>query len=134
MGKTVLIVEDEKAIVEIVKFNLQREGYSVLEALDGEAGLELAQAEDPDLILLDVMLPRMNGFDVCRTLRAGGCALAHARASGAGQGQHPPPQLGYCPACPVGQPAFKSGRRGCGSRFYDRDQGRRAGGRDPEGI
>lgn len=67
MGKTVLIVEDEKAIVEILKFNLQREGYSVLEALDGEAGLELAQAEDPDLILLDVMLPRMNGFDVCRT-------------------------------------------------------------------
>ena len=75
MGKTVLIVEDEKAIVEILKFNLQREGYSVLEALDGEAGLELAQAEDPDLILLDVMLPRMNGFDVCRTLREGGCAI-----------------------------------------------------------
>ena len=75
MGKTVLIVEDEKAIVEILKFNLQREGYAVLEALDGEAGLELAQTRDPDLVLLDVMLPRMNGFDVCRTLREAGYAV-----------------------------------------------------------
>ena len=74
MGKTVLIVEDEKAIVEILKFNLQREGYSVLEAMDGEDGLALARAEDPDLILLDVMLPRMNGFDICQTLRSSGCA------------------------------------------------------------
>ena len=72
MGKTVLIVEDEKAIVEILKFNLQREGYAVLEALDGEAGLELAQTRDPDLVLLDVMLPRMNG---CRTLREAGYAV-----------------------------------------------------------
>ena len=75
MCKTVLIVEDEKAIVEILKFNLQREGYAVLEALDGEAGLELAQTRDPDLVLLDVMLPRMNGFDVCRTLREAGYAV-----------------------------------------------------------
>ena len=70
--KTVLIVEDERAIVEILKFNLQREGYAVLEALDGEAGLALAQSADPDLILLDVMLPKMNGFDICKTLREQG--------------------------------------------------------------
>ena len=56
MAKTVLIVEDERAIVEILKFNLKREGYETLEALDGETGLLLAQTKDPDLILLDVML------------------------------------------------------------------------------
>ena len=72
MNKTVLIVEDERPIVEILKFNLKREGYDTLEALDGKTGLELAQTRDPDLILLDVMLPEMNGFDVCRTLRDGG--------------------------------------------------------------
>ena len=70
MAKTVLIVEDERAIVEILKFNLKREGYETLEALDGQTGLQLAQTEDPDLILLDVMLPKMNGFDICKTLRA----------------------------------------------------------------
>ena len=70
MAKTVLIVEDERAIVEILKFNLKREGYDTLEALDGETGLQLAQTADPDLILLDVMLPKMNGFDICKTLRA----------------------------------------------------------------
>ena len=75
MGKTVLIVEDERAIVEIVKFNLQREGYETMEALDGETGLELARSGDPDLVLLDVMLPKMNGFDVCSALRAAGSAV-----------------------------------------------------------
>lgn len=75
MGNTVLIVEDERAIVEIVKFNLQREGYEVMEALDGETGLELAKTKDPDLVLLDVMLPKMNGFDVCSSLRAAGSAV-----------------------------------------------------------
>ena len=75
MGKTVLIVEDERAIVEIVKFNLQREGYETMEALDGETGLELAKLGDPDLVLLDVMLPKMNGFDVCAALRAAGSAV-----------------------------------------------------------
>ena len=70
MAKTVLIVEDKRAIVEILKFNLKREGYETLEALDGETGLLLAQTKDPDLILLDVMLPKLNGFDICKTLRA----------------------------------------------------------------
>jgi len=72
MDKTVLIVEDERAIVEILKFNLKREGYDTLEALDGETGLALAREKDPDLILLDVMLPRMNGFDICSALRRDG--------------------------------------------------------------
>ena len=75
MNKTVLIVEDERPIVEILKFNLKREGYETLEALDGETGLELARTGDPDLILLDVMLPKMNGFDICRTLRDEGRAV-----------------------------------------------------------
>ncbi len=70
--KTVLIVEDEKSIVDIVRFNLEREGYAVKTAYDGEAGLNSAQEENPDLILLDVMLPKMIGFDVCRILREKG--------------------------------------------------------------
>ena len=70
--KTVLIVEDEKNIVDILRFNLQREGFNTIEAYDGEAGLSLAQSEHPDLILLDVMLPKMIGFDVCKTLRQAG--------------------------------------------------------------
>ena len=68
----VLIVEDERAIVEILKFNLSREGYETLEALDGEAGLQMARTADPDLILLDVMLPKLDGFSICRQLREGG--------------------------------------------------------------
>ena len=70
--KTILIVEDEKNIVDILRFNLQREGYRTWEAYDGEDGLSKAQAEKPDLILLDVMLPKMNGFEVCRALREAG--------------------------------------------------------------
>lgn len=67
--KTVLIVEDEKSIVDILKFNLEREGYATATAYDGEAGLEMARRCNPDIILLDVMLPKMIGFDVCRALR-----------------------------------------------------------------
>ena len=70
--KTVLIVEDEKNIVDILRFNLQREGYRTLEAYDGESGLAQAVSANPDLILLDVMLPKMNGFDVCKSLRSQG--------------------------------------------------------------
>ena len=70
--KTILIVEDEKNIVDILRFNLQREGFRTCEAYDGEDGLNKARTENPDLILLDVMLPKMIGFDVCKTLRAEG--------------------------------------------------------------
>lgn len=67
--KRVLIIEDEKNIVDIIRFNMNREGYETLEAYDGESGLKLARQEKPDLILLDVMLPKMIGFDVCKALR-----------------------------------------------------------------
>ena len=73
--KTVLIVEDEKNIVDILKFNLQRAGYQTLEAYDGEDGLAQALSANPDLILLDVMLPKKNGFDVCRALRDQGSSV-----------------------------------------------------------
>ena len=73
--KKILIVEDERAIVEILKFNLAREGYETLEALDGETGLQLGLTGDPDLILLDVMLPKMNGFDICAKLRDAGSTV-----------------------------------------------------------
>ena len=72
MGKTILIVEDEQNIVDILSFNLEREGYDTLEAYDGPAGLQLALEQNPDLILLDLMLPGMNGFDVCRKVRESG--------------------------------------------------------------
>ncbi len=70
--KTVLIVEDEKNIVDILRFNLERKGYRTLEAYDGEEGLRKARTEKPDLILLDIMLPKMIGFDVCEALRKDG--------------------------------------------------------------
>ena len=70
--KKVLIVEDEKNIVDILRFNLQKEGYETLEAYDGAVGLKLALEENPDLILLDLMLPGMNGFEVCKTIRGKG--------------------------------------------------------------
>ncbi len=69
MQRLILIIEDEKPIVDILKFNLERENYKVIYALDGEEGLNLALTKAPDLILLDVMLPGMDGFDVCRRVR-----------------------------------------------------------------
>lgn len=69
MSKKILIVEDEKNIVDILSFNLNKEGYDTLEAYDGQTGLKLALEENPDLILLDLMLPKMDGFDVCRSVR-----------------------------------------------------------------
>jgi two-component system phosphate regulon response regulator PhoB len=68
-GTTVLIIEDEKDLAEIIAFNLRREGYTPVVAQDGEAGLDLARADRPDLILLDLMLPRLMGNEVCRILR-----------------------------------------------------------------
>ncbi|OPX83038.1 MAG: Alkaline phosphatase synthesis transcriptional regulatory protein PhoP [Pelotomaculum sp. PtaB.Bin013] len=65
----ILVVEDEKNILELVRFNLERDGYQVLTALDGVKGLEIARNEAPDLILLDVMLPEMDGLEVCQELR-----------------------------------------------------------------
>ena len=74
MDKRILIVEDEENIVDILAFNLKREGYETMEAMDGALGLELALSQDPDLILLDLMLPKMDGFEVCRRVREAGRA------------------------------------------------------------
>ena len=75
MGKTVLIVEDEQNIVDILAFNLSREGYDTMEAYDGATGLQLALEHNPDLILLDLMLPGMSGFEVCRKIRETGSSI-----------------------------------------------------------
>jgi two-component system response regulator VicR len=69
LSKKILIIEDEKHIVDILKHNLKKEGFTTIEAYDGEQGLEMGLNEDPDLILLDIMLPKMDGFAVCRKLR-----------------------------------------------------------------
>ena len=67
--KTILIVDDEKPIVDILMYNLDKEGYRLLEANDGEAAVEIALKEKPDLILLDVMLPKLDGLSVCRKIK-----------------------------------------------------------------
>ena len=72
MSRRILIVDDEKNIVDILRFNLERESYEVLSAYDGREGLRLAREGAPDLILLDVMLPYMDGFEVCKALRGEG--------------------------------------------------------------
>ena len=67
--KTILIVDDEKPIVDILVYNLQKEGYNTIEANDGEAGIEMAFNKKPDLILLDIMLPKVDGLTVCKRIR-----------------------------------------------------------------
>ncbi len=66
---TLLLVEDDPTLSETLRYNFEREGYTVFAATDGVTGLELARREQPDLIILDVMLPRLDGFSVCRILR-----------------------------------------------------------------
>ena len=69
MDRLVLIVDDERPIVDILKYNLEKEGYETIEAYDGEQALEFALTKNPDVVLLDVMLPKMDGFEVCRKIR-----------------------------------------------------------------
>jgi DNA-binding response OmpR family regulator len=66
---TILLVEDEAILADTLRYNLEREGYTVLVAGDGVQALELARQKQPDLLILDVMLPRLDGFSVCRILR-----------------------------------------------------------------
>jgi len=66
---TILIIEDEEKIVKIIQAYLEREGYRVLTALNGKEGMEKAINEEPDLIILDLMLPEISGWDICRNLR-----------------------------------------------------------------
>ena len=65
----ILVVDDEQPIIDVLTYNLERAGYEVVVAWDGEAALELARREDPDLMILDLMLPKLDGIEVCRTLR-----------------------------------------------------------------
>src|SRR3954463_343676 len=67
----ILIIEDERGLTDVLSYNLQREGYEVHVAHDGQEGLRKAQMQLPDLVLLDLMLPKMDGLEVCRELRAG---------------------------------------------------------------
>ena len=67
--KTVLVVDDEQSIRELLVFNLQKEGYDTLEAEDGVVAVDLAIEKKPDLIMLDVMLPKLDGFEILKKLR-----------------------------------------------------------------
>ena len=70
MKKTkILVVEDEFTLVETLKYNLKRQGYEVIVAMDGVQALPIARAEKPDLVVLDIMLPGLDGFEICRILR-----------------------------------------------------------------
>ena len=66
---TVLVADDEPHLLRLVKFRLEREGYNVITATDGEVALELARTEHPDLCVLDVMMPKRSGFEVLKALR-----------------------------------------------------------------
>ena len=68
-GSNILIVEDDQNLLSALKYNLQKEGYGVATAADGAEAIETARRERPELIVLDVMLPKLSGFDVCRILR-----------------------------------------------------------------
>ena len=67
--RTILIVDDEQPIVDILVYNLQKEGYETIEANDGEEGIKLAIERRPDLVLLDIMLPKIDGLSVCKRIR-----------------------------------------------------------------
>lgn len=69
MAGKILIVEDESSIRGFIKINFERNGYTVFEAETGEEGIEIVREEQPDIVILDVMLPGIDGFEVCRTLR-----------------------------------------------------------------
>ena len=69
MASKILIVDDEKTIADILAYNLRKEGYDTIEAFDGDTGLALAISENPDLVILDIMMPGLDGYEVCRQIR-----------------------------------------------------------------
>jgi len=68
--ETILVIEDERDLVEVIEYNFEREGYRVLHARNGEGGLEIARDKSPEVVLLDIMLPGVNGIEVAKRLRA----------------------------------------------------------------
>ncbi len=71
-GERVLIIEDDEDIREILKLRLSKEGYKIIEAEDGETGINLAELYKPELIILDIMLPGIDGYEVCRNIKRKG--------------------------------------------------------------
>lgn len=69
MKNKILVVDDEQSIVTLLQYNLEQAGYEVITAMDGEAGKHLAETQDPDIIVLDLMLPKLDGMEVCKQLR-----------------------------------------------------------------
>lgn len=69
MGNKVLVVDDEQSIVTLLQYNLEQAGFEVITAMDGEAGRDLAERESPDIMVLDLMLPKLDGMEVCKQLR-----------------------------------------------------------------
>src|ERR1700722_11756462 len=67
--RRILVVEDDKDIVELVKYNLEKDGYQVTSAVDGAAGLAQLRKSPPDLLVLDLMLPKLSGLDICKEVR-----------------------------------------------------------------
>ena len=67
--KTILIVDDEQPIIDILYHNLKREGYNIIEATDGVSAVNIALEQKPNLILLDIMLPKMDGLSVCKRIK-----------------------------------------------------------------
>ena len=68
--KKILMIDDDMAFVKLVKFHLEKNGYHVLTAYDGDVGLDLANQSAPDLIILDIMMPKMSGFEVCKRIKS----------------------------------------------------------------
>ncbi|MCF7872696.1 MAG: response regulator transcription factor [Candidatus Omnitrophica bacterium] len=69
MNKKILVVEDDKNILKLIRYNLEKEGFKVFTAITGEDGLDIVEQEDIDLAILDLMLPKMNGLDLCRKIK-----------------------------------------------------------------
>jgi len=70
MGKKILVIEDDAIALRLIEYTLRKEGYEVLQAKNGLEGISKAQSEEPDLVILDVMLPGIDGFEVCHRLRS----------------------------------------------------------------
>ena len=68
-SRKILVVEDDKTLLDVLKYNLVKEGYDAITATDGVQALEVARSEEPELVILDIMLPKLSGFEVCRILR-----------------------------------------------------------------